>query len=553
MSGRSSRASVTSGVHIGAAETSERRPRRDAIWVVAASAAVVALLAAAWLAALTVGGGELDRADARLASEVRAAAAIFGGRITAAEERASMVARAPGMQRALRRHDVARVRALVRGNVAVYSDGQRVAGPAPAALAVTRSVVVLSRGRPIGRVVAFVPLDEQTLQRLAARADVSPPDRLTIASGAAARALPVGRAFERTTDRRIRAFATQLVGAPRPIVLTAATPRDEISDRTNRRTLWLILATLVSLATLAVIVRGAGWFLSSQRRPMPRRRDLRQVLGLVGDALASTHNPEKLLPVILHASMEATGAVGGFAVRDGEEVAREGTFEDTGDALRLELASTEVADEEVALVLFPTPRGFDERTVALAHSLAAQAAVALDNARLHSIVQRQAVTDELTGLANRRSFQETLEAELRRAERFGNPLALIFADIDDFKRVNDRFGHGVGDEVLRAFADVLRHRVRSIDQAARLGGEEFAVLLPETNAAGAESLAESLRVATSTLSIPVGSNFVRVTASFGVSAFPPVRSADDLMTSADLALYSAKRRGKDCVVTAEAA
>jgi len=107
--------------------------------------------------------------------------------------------------------------------------------------------------------------------------------------------------------------------------------------------------------------------------------------------------------------------------------------------------------------------------------------------------------------------------------------------------------------VLRAFADVLRHRVRSIDQAARLGGEEFAVLLPETNAAGAESLAESLRVATSTLSIPVGNNFVRVTASFGVSAFPPVSSADDLMTSADLALYSAKRRGKDCVVTAEAA
>jgi diguanylate cyclase (GGDEF)-like protein len=544
---------VTSGLHVSSVEASERRPRRDAIWAVAAIAAVVALLAAAWLAALTVGGGELDRADARLASEVRAAATIFGGRITKAEERAASLARTPALQRALRRGDEARVRALVRGDVAVYSDGRRIAGATPTDPSVTRSVVVLSRGRPIGRVAAFVPLDEEALQQLAAQADVRAPDRLTTASGAGARTVPVGRAFERTTDQRLRAFATQLVGAPGPIVLTAATPRDAISDRTNRRTLWLILATLVSLATLAVIVRGAGWLLSSQRRSTPRRRDLRQVLGLVGDALASTHNPEKLLPVILHASMEATGAVGGFAVRDGEEVAREGTFEDTGDALRLELASTEVAEEEVALVLFPTPRGFDERTVTLAHSLAAQAAVALDNARLHSIVQRQAVTDELTGLANRRSFQKTLEAELRRAERFGNPLALIFADLDDFKRVNDRFGHGVGDEVLRAFADVLRHRVRSIDQAARLGGEEFAILLPETDAAGAESLAESLRAATSTLSIPVGSNFVRVTASFGVSAFPPVQSADDLMTSADLALYSAKRRGKDCVVTAEAA
>jgi diguanylate cyclase (GGDEF)-like protein len=544
---------VTSGLHVSSVVTPERRPPRDAVWAVAAIAAVIALIAAAWLAALTVGGGELDRADARLASEVRAAATIFGARITAAEERASALARTPALQRSLRRHDLARVRGLTHGDVAVYARGRRVAGSVPLDPAVTRSVVVLSRGRAIGRVVAFVPLDADALQQLAARAEVRPPDVLSIASGTAARSVPVGRAFEHTTDRRMRAFATQLVGAPRPIVLTASTPRSAISDRTNRRTLWLVLATLVSLATLFVIVRGAGWILSSQRRPAPRRRDLRQVLGLVGDALASTHNPEKLLPVILHASMEATGAVGGFAVRDGEEVAREGTFDETGDALRLELTSTEVADEEVALVLFPTPRGFDERTVALAHSLAAQAAVALDNARLHGIVQRQAVTDELTGLANRRSFQDTLEAELRRAERFGNSLALIFADIDDFKRVNDRFGHGVGDDVLRAFADVLRHRVRSIDQAARLGGEEFAILLPETDAAGAQALAESLRAATSTLSIPVGSSFVQVTASFGVSAFPPVQSADDLMTSADLALYSAKRRGKDCVVTAEAA
>jgi diguanylate cyclase (GGDEF)-like protein len=544
---------VTSGLHVSNLEASELRPRRNAVWVFVAITAVIALLAAAWLAALTVGGGELDRADARLASEVRAAATIFAARITAAEDRAAALARTPPLQHALRDDDIARVRELVHGDVAVYSGGRRVAGPAPADPAVTRSVVVLSRGRAIGRVVAFVPLDAAALRQLAARAELNPPDRLSTASGAAARTVPVGHAFERTTDRRMRVFATQLVGAPRPIVLTASTPRDAISDRTNRRTLWLILATLVSLATLVVIVRGGGWILSSQRRPIRRRRDLRQVLGLVGDALASTHNPEKLLPVILHASMEATGAVGGFAVRDGEEVAREGSFEETGDPLRLELASTEVADEEVALVLFPTPRGFDERTVTLAHSLAAQAAVALDNARLHGIVQRQAVTDDLTGLANRRSFQDTLEAELRRAERFGNSLALIFADIDDFKRVNDRFGHGVGDEVLRAFADVLRHRVRSIDQAARLGGEEFAILLPETDAAGAQALAESLRAATSTLSIPVGPDLVSVTASFGVSAFPPVQSADDLMTSADLALYSAKRRGKDCVVTAAAA
>src|SRR5262245_51449173 len=153
--------------------------------MVAAIAAVLALLAAAWLAALTVGGGELDRADARLASEVRAAATIFGVRITEAEERAASLARTPALQRALRRGDDARVRALARGDVAVYARGHRIAGEVPTGPAVTRSVVVLSRGRPIGRVVAFVPLDAEALQQLAARAGIRPPDRLTTASGAA--------------------------------------------------------------------------------------------------------------------------------------------------------------------------------------------------------------------------------------------------------------------------------------------------------------------------------------------------------------------------------
>jgi diguanylate cyclase (GGDEF)-like protein len=513
-------------------------------------AALLALLAAAWVAALTVGGGDMERADARLAGEVRAAATIFSERIAAADERAASLARSRPLQRALLRRDAPAIRGLIRGrDVAVYSDGRLLAGSSPGS-GVTRSVAVFAGRKPIGRVVGIVRVDRRSLNRLAAAVEARSPDRLSIVSGDRAQAVPLGRAFDRVANGRYRVFAARLTGPPRPVVLEASTPRSAISDRTNRRTLWLILATLASLATLTVAALGVRSIVTRRRRPAPTRRDMRDVLALVGDALASTHNPEKLLPVIVHASMEATGAVAGLAVRDGDEVAREGTFEATGRPLRLELASAEVADEELVLVLFPPTAGFDDRTVALAHSLAAQAAVALDNARLHGIVQRQAVTDELTGLANRRSFQETLEAELRRAERFGNTLALIFADIDDFKRVNDRFGHGVGDEVLRAFADVLRHRVRSIDLAVRLGGEEFAILLPETDAAGAESLAESLRVAASELVIPVGPSSVHVTASFGVAAFPEIHGADDLMTSADLALYTAKRQGKDCVVTA---
>src|SRR2546429_5442997 len=123
--------------------------------------------------------------------------------------------------------------------------------------------------------------------------------------------------------------------------------------------------------------------------------------------------------------MEATGAVAGVAIQGGQEVAREGSFERTGPPLRLELASAEVAGEDLALILHPVPTGFDERTVELAHSLVAQAAVALDNARLHGIVKRQAVTDELTGLAERRSLPEPLATELLRPERVGHSLALI--------------------------------------------------------------------------------------------------------------------------------
>ncbi|TML56938.1 MAG: GGDEF domain-containing protein [Actinobacteria bacterium] len=510
--------------------------------------ALLALLVAAWGVAFGAGTTELDRADARLASEVRAASAGFSGLVAAADARAGSLAASPALQRAVLSRNRGAIRDALHGrpDIAVYGGSELLVGSIPPG-AVTRTVRVVAKSKSVGRVVAVIPVDDPLLNRLANSAGVSPPDRLWVRVGSDAQNVRLGKAVDLVQGRKYRVFAAKLVDAP-PVVLEAATPRAEIGQGTRTRTFWLILATLVSLATLAVAARGL-YLVSGRRRTRPRRRDVRQVVALLGDALAYTHEPDRLLPVILHAAMEATGAVAGVAIRGGEEVAREGSFERTGAPLRLELASPEVAGEELALILHPLPTGFDERTIALAHSLVAQAAVALDNARLHGIVKRQAVTDELTGLANRRSFRESLDTELLRAERFGNGLALIVADLDDFKDVNDLFGHQVGDEVLRVFSEVLQGRIRGIDLAARLGGEEFAILLPETDALGAEALAENLRLAVAELAVPAGEAQVHITASFGVAAFPESHNADELMTAADLALYGAKRQGKDRVVT----
>jgi two-component system cell cycle response regulator len=165
--------------------------------------------------------------------------------------------------------------------------------------------------------------------------------------------------------------------------------------------------------------------------------------------------------------------------------------------------------------------------------------------------EEEAFTDHLTGLANRRRFERQLEREVSRTSRYGHAFCLLVLDIDDFKQVNDNHGHEAGDEALKSLARVLQEGTRGIDLAARIGGEEFAILLTETSLGAAMDVAERLRLAIKGVQIPrVG----QIAASFGVAECPSsAQTARELQAAADAALYQAKRQGRDRVVQAPSA
>jgi diguanylate cyclase (GGDEF)-like protein/putative nucleotidyltransferase with HDIG domain len=182
-----------------------------------------------------------------------------------------------------------------------------------------------------------------------------------------------------------------------------------------------------------------------------------------------------------------------------------------------------------------------------------QAGLALENARLYARTREQALTDALTGLANHGALKERLGEELSRARRHDRSLCVLLLDLDHFKRFNDTFGHAAGDQALRAVADVLRHTVRHDDFAARYGGEELAVVLPETDAASGMALAERIRTAVAELGEAATSPLPQVvTVSIGVAAFPlHAEDREGLLHAADCALYLAKGRGRDQVANAD--
>lgn len=186
--------------------------------------------------------------------------------------------------------------------------------------------------------------------------------------------------------------------------------------------------------------------------------------------------------------------------------------------------------------------------------MATIAAVCLENAVNHERLVLSGLTDALTGLYNRRYLTRRLEEELARAQRYAQPLSCLFADVDHFKRINDTYGHAAGDEVLRELAARVRCHLRSSDVAVRYGGEEFALLLPQTAAREAARIAERIRATVREEPVPTRAGPIPVTVSIGVAQARPELGqrretvGTALLAAADAALYQAKDKGRDCVV-----
>jgi len=194
------------------------------------------------------------------------------------------------------------------------------------------------------------------------------------------------------------------------------------------------------------------------------------------------------------------------------------------------------------------PHVLDSDEIQLLSTFASQAAISIENARLFEETRQLAITDELTGLANHRHFYQQLAREVRRAQRYKRPLTLMMLDLDHFKGYNDRYGHLAGDHALRETAEVLRRNARDVDILARYGGEEYAIILPETDLNQAAFQAERIRAAVATHafrgkeSSPQGD----LTVSIGVATLTPgMRKIEQLVHDADQALYRAKGQGRN--------
>ena len=324
------------------------------------------------------------------------------------------------------------------------------------------------------------------------------------------------------------------------------------------------------------------------------REELRRSLTRFGDTLRSTHDLDKILQVVLDTSIDTLRAragvlfvvhpegpfAGQLTVAAGRGVPTEslrlaagegiaGAVALSGEPLRASLEDDdrtplpEAAEVEppfesaVWVPVFAQGRifavlalydredagAFAARDLDTLASLADQAGVAIDNVVLHEEAQRLAITDSMTGIWNHRYFQLRFDQEMDRSARFRRPFCLLLCDIDDFKAINDTYGHPVGDAVLMELARRVRSEIRDIDVLARYGGEEFVLILPETDTDGGFLVAEKIRKRVGDAPFAAAA---QVTISVGLASFPKAGpDQTSLLRAADVALYEAKARGKN--------
>jgi diguanylate cyclase (GGDEF)-like protein len=540
-----------------------------------------------------------QRADTRLAAELRAAMSAYASRLDEAAAGARRLALSQSLQEALVARDRDRLSATLRATphaalVAPDFIVGTVERDAP-----SRRVEVRRGTTVLGSVVVSVPLDRALVARLAA--PLAPGDEIvevdgrvlvgtghgepiSLTSGQAARVVLAGTPF-----RALAGPALPGTGGRR---LAVVTPQHAIDQAANGDNMRLLLAVLGSLAVVGLVTYLVGRSIVGTLRRLvtatnavaagrletrvdetsgdefgqlarafnrmaseledrlveiaAERRRVHGVAAGLASALAGTHDEASLLQAVVASAVQAAGGTAGLVVQGEGEIARVGEPVDGDERLSFPLRTGDY--DYGTLIVYGTV--FEAEGVEIAAALAAQAVTALENARLHRVVEQRAVVDELTGLANRRLIDATLRAALSDAARTGAPVTLVLADLDRFKSINDRHGHPAGDRVLTAFARVLEEVTREQDLAGRWGGEEFALVLGNTDLDVGATIAERARRAFEETSHSLDGVRLDVTASFGVASHRLHGEVADLVRAADAALYAAKRQGRNRVVLA---